>query len=141
MNTIPVIFVGHGGYPDGVRDAVRMILGRQDRVAVVSLAPADTTEDVADRVSTAIEGLGGTGHTALVLADLMGGGPANAAGLLALRHPDLHVVAGLNLPMALEVLTSTASGVAELAAVAEGAGRDGVIDVAARLRAAAGAGA
>jgi len=37
----------------------------------------------------------------------MCGSPANAVGLLALRNPDLHLVAGLNLPMVLEVLTST----------------------------------
>ena len=68
----------------------------------------------------------------------MGGSPANAVGLLALRDPDVHLVAGLNLPMVLEVLTSVVPTAAELAAVAERAGRDGVIDVAARLRAAAG---
>lgn len=132
MSTIPVIFVGHGGYPDGVRDAVEMILGEQPQVVTVSLAPDGSTEEVAERVAAAVDG-----NAALVLADLMGGSPANAVGLLALRDPDLHLVAGLNLPMVLEVLTSTASTAAELAAVAEGAGRDGVVDVAARLRAAA----
>jgi len=134
MSTIPVIFVGHGGYPDGVRDAVEMILGEQSRVATVSLAPHGSNEEIAERVGTAV---GGDGNAALVLADLMGGSPANAVGLLALRNPDLHLVAGLNLPMVLEVLTSTAPTAAELAAVAMRAGRDGVVDVAAGLRAAA----
>jgi len=49
MSTIPVIFVGHGGYPDGVRDAVEMILGEQPRVATVSLAPHGSTEEIAER--------------------------------------------------------------------------------------------
>jgi mannose/fructose-specific phosphotransferase system component IIA len=109
-----------------------MILGEQPQVVTVSLAPDGSTEEIAERVAAAVDG-----NAALVLADLMGGSPANAVGLLALRDPDLHLVAGLNLPMVLEVLTSTASTAAELAAVAEGAGRDGVVDVAARLRAAA----
>ncbi|HEX4702542.1 MAG TPA: PTS mannose transporter subunit IIAB [Pseudonocardiaceae bacterium] len=139
MSTIPVIFVGHGGYPNGVLDAVEMILGAQPHVAAVSLAPDGSTEEVAEQVSSAIGRLGGTGHAALVLADLMGGSPSNAVGLLALRNPELHLVAGLNLPMVLEVLTSTADTAAELASVAEGAGRAGVVDVAARLRAAAAA--
>src|SRR6266567_8994116 len=135
--TIPVIFVGHGGYPDGVRDAAEMILGEQQRVAVVSLPPNGSTEQLADEVTAAVDRIGAGGNGALVLADLMGGSPANAVGLLALRDPALHVVSGLNLPMVLEVLTSTADTAAELAGVAERAGRDGVIDVAARLRAAA----
>ena len=134
--TIPVIFVGHGGYPDGVRDAAEMILGEQQRVAVVSLPPNGSTEQLADEVTAAVDRIGAGGNGALVLADLMGGSPANAVGLLALRDPALHVVSGLNLPMVLEVLTSTADTAAELAGVAERAGRDGVIDVAARLRAA-----
>lgn len=138
MSTIPVIFVGHGGFPDGVRDAAEMILGPQPAVAAVSLPPNGSTEQLGDEVRSAIDRIGGGGgNGALVLADLMGGSPANAAGLLALRDPGLHVVSGLNLPMVLEVLTSTADTAAELAAVAADAGRGGVIDVAAGLRAAA----
>jgi mannose/fructose/sorbose-specific phosphotransferase system IIA component len=137
MSTVPVILVGHGGYPDGVRDAAEMILGEQSRVAAVSLPPNGSTEQLGDDVRAAVDRLADDGG-ALVLADLMGGSPANAVGLLALRDPALHVVSGLNLPMVLEVLTSTADTAGELAGVAERAGRDGVIDVAARLRAAAG---
>ncbi len=136
MSEVPVILVGHGGFPAGVLDAVTMILGEQDRVAVVSLPPDGSTEAVADQVNTELARLGGEAG-ALILADLMGGSPANAVGLLALREPRLHLVAGLNLAMALEVLTSLATTAAELAATAESAGRDGVIDVAARLRQAA----
>jgi PTS system mannose-specific IIA component len=136
MSTIPVILVGHGGFPVGVRDAVEMILGEQTNVATVSLPPDGSTEQVTAEVSATIEAFGTPGGPALVLADLMGGSPANAVGLLALRNPEVHLVAGLNLPMALEVLTSTEPTAGGLAAVAAGAGRDGVVDVAARLRAA-----
>jgi len=138
MSTVPVILVGHGGYPDGVRDATEMILGEQPRVVAVSLPPNGSIEQLADEVRAAVDRLTDGDGGALVLADLLGGSPANAVGLLALRDPALHVVSGLNLPMVLEVLTNTADTAAELAGVAERAGRDGVIDVAARLRAAAG---
>jgi PTS system N-acetylgalactosamine-specific IIA component len=136
MSEVPVVLIGHGGFPAGVLDAVTMILGEQDRVAVVSLPPDGSTEAVADQVTSALAQLGGEAG-ALILADLMGGSPANAVGLLAMKDPSLQLVAGLNLAMALEVLTSIAPTAAELAAVAESAGRDGVIDVAARLREAA----
>jgi mannose/fructose/sorbose-specific phosphotransferase system IIA component len=108
MSTIPVVLVGHGGFPAGVRDAVEMILGEQSNVATVALPPDGSTEDVAEQVGSAVHLLGGSDGAALVLADLMGGSPANAVGLLALRNPALHLVAGLNLAMALEVLTSGA---------------------------------
>lgn len=134
--TVPVILVGHGGCPAGMLDAIEMILGEQQHVRAVSLPPDGSTEQIAEQVGAAIDLLGGTGG-ALVLADLMGGSPANAVGLLVLRDPNLHLVSGLNLPMALEVLTSIAETAAELATVAASAGRDGVVDIAARLRAAA----
>ena len=135
--SVPVILVGHGGYPAGVLDAVEMILGEQEHVTAVSLPPDGSTEEITEQVGAAVDLLGGQ-DGALVLADLMGGSPANAVGLLALRDPNVHLVSGLNLPMALEVLTQPSGTAAELADVAQRAGRDGVIDVAARLRAAAG---
>jgi PTS system mannose-specific IIA component/PTS system mannose-specific IIB component len=134
--TVPVIFVSHGGYAEGVRDAVEMILGEQDRVGTVSLPPNGSTEEVSAGVTAALDRLGATGGEALVLADLMGGSPANAVGALALANPALQLVSGLNLPMVLEVLTSTESTAAGLAAVAAAAGREGVLDVGAQLRAA-----
>lgn len=133
--TVPVILVGHGGYPAGVLDAVELILGEQPHVTAVSLAPDGSAEQLAERVGELI----GDSGQALVLADLMGGSPANAVGLLVLRDRQIQLVSGLNLPMALEVLTCGATTATELAAVAAAAGRDGVIDVAARLRAAANA--
>jgi mannose/fructose/sorbose-specific phosphotransferase system IIA component len=136
MAEVPLVLVGHGGYPAGVRDAVEMILGRQDGVATVSLPPDGSTEQVADAVRTALAELGGSGG-ALVLADLTGGSPSNAVGALALADPALQLVAGLNLPMALEVLTSPETDAAALAAVAADAGSRGVSDVGASLRAAA----
>jgi PTS system mannose-specific IIA component len=134
--TVPVVFVGHGGFPAGVFDAVEMILGPQEHVATVSLPPDGSTEAVAEQVTAAVDRLGGD-QGALVLADLLGGSPANAVGLLVLRDPRLYLVAGLNLSMALEVLTSVVDTAAELADVAAAAGRGGVVDVAAQLRAAA----
>jgi mannose PTS system EIIA component len=134
---VAVIFVGHGGFPQGVLDAVEMILGQQPSVAVVSLPPNGSSEELGEQVRAAIDRLGGA-DGALVLADLMGGSPANAVGLLALRDRSVQVVSGLNLPMVLEVLTSTEDTAAGLAGIAANAGREGVVDVAARLREAAG---
>lgn len=135
MGAVPVILVGHGGYADGVRDAAEMILGEQQRMATVSLAPDDMPERVTARVREAVAAIpGGSGAGALVLADLFGGSPANAAAVAAADDPGLEVVAGLSLPMLLEVLTSTEETAAALAALAMESGRAGVRDVMARLR-------
>lgn len=135
--TVPVIFVGHGGYAAGVRDAAEMILGEQEHVGTVSLPPNGSLEQLGEDITAELTRLGATGNEALVLADLMGGSPSNAAARIALTNPDLHLVSGLNLPMVLEVLTSVEETAAALAGVALHAGREGVQDVAAQLREAA----
>ncbi|HJP78553.1 MAG TPA: PTS mannose transporter subunit IIAB [Pseudonocardiaceae bacterium] len=139
--TVPVIFVGHGGYAAGVRDAAEMILGEQEHVGTVSLPPNGSLEQLGEDIAAELTRLGAQDGAndaeALVLADLMGGSPSNAAARIALTNPNLHLVSGLNLPMVLEVLTSIEETAAGLAGVALHAGREGVQDVAAQLREAA----
>jgi mannose/fructose-specific phosphotransferase system component IIA len=101
------------------------------------LPPNGSLEQLGEDITAELTRLGATDNEALVLADLMGGSPSNAAARLALTNPKLHLVSGLNLPMVLEVLTSVEETAAELVAVALHAGREGVQDVAAQLREAA----
>ncbi|MFL6077264.1 MAG: PTS sugar transporter subunit IIA [Mycobacteriales bacterium] len=133
---VPVVLVGHGGLPAGLRHAAEMILGEQDRLGVVSLPPDGDPDAVHAELVAVLDQLGGTAAGALVLADLFGGSPANAAGRLALADPKVAVVAGASLPMLLEVLTSAEETADGLAAVAVESGRTAVTDVGAQLRAA-----
>ncbi|PZS04533.1 MAG: PTS mannose transporter subunit IIAB [Pseudonocardiales bacterium] len=138
MTQVPVVLLGHGDYASGVRSAVELILGPQRELADVSLAPEGSTEQVTADVKAELERLGyldSGAAGALVLVDLFGGSPANAVSAMALADPRLQVVAGLNLPMALEVLTSSEGSAERLATLALGAGTDGVIDVGAKVRA------
>jgi mannose/fructose-specific phosphotransferase system component IIA len=72
----------------------------------------------------------------LVLIDLFGGTPGNAAAL-GLRDRSYAVVSGVNLPMLLEVLLSRSSGISvkELVDIALQAGQSSIIDVGARFEA------
>jgi PTS system mannose-specific IIA component len=124
--TVPIILAGHGSLPSGVGEAAELILGPQPRLAVCELRPQDSPEEFGARLRT----LAGDATELLVLADLHGGSPCNTVRALAAGgHPRIRLVSGLNLPMLLEVLLHPTSGVAELAAVARAAGRDGVVDV------------
>lgn len=132
----PIVIVGHGGFPDGLRDAIEMIVGPQVALATVSLGPADEPTDVARRIDDALTEMGaGADDDALVFADLFGGSPANAAASLLARRPDLEVLAGVNLPMAVEILTDRSAPARDLAAKALEAGRDSVVDAGSKIRA------
>ncbi|WP_203530697.1 PTS sugar transporter subunit IIA [Thermaerobacter sp. PB12/4term] len=125
-----VILVGHGSLPQGMLAAAELILGPQEQVHALGLEPGDSPEVLAGRLESLVAG---AERGVLVLADLFGGSPANAAARVLMGGSrGVQVVAGLNLPMLLEVLMARLQGVAdaaELARRAAEAGRDGVRDM------------
>lgn len=137
---VPVVFVGHAELPEGVRSAVEMILGPQENLATVQLGPAADPADTARQVGQALDQMHADARVgALVLTDLQGGSPSNAAAAVFLERRYVRVVAGLSLPMALEVLADRQGRTAgELADVAVVAGRRSVTDVSSSLAAVAG---
>jgi PTS system mannose-specific IIA component len=132
---LPVLFVGHGELPDGVRSAVEMILGPQEKLATVQLGPAADPAETSHQIVQALDEMQVDPLVgALILADLPGGSPSNAAAAVFLERRHVRLVAGLSLPMALEVLVDRHGRTpTEMAEVAVGAGRMGVADVSAAL--------
>lgn len=137
---LPVLFVGHAELPDGIRSAVEMIMGPQERLGTVQLGPAADPAAISLEIEQALHAMDVDPDAgALILADLPGGSPSNAAAAVFLRHRHLRLVAGLSLPMALEVLADRYGRTAqELAEVAVSAGHQGAVDVSQSLVAAAG---
>ena len=135
---LPVLFVGHAELPDGIRSAVEMIMGPQERLATVQLGPAADPAEISRQIEQALDGMGVDPVAgALILADLPGGSPSNAAAAVFLQRRHLRLVAGLSLPMALEVLADRYGRTAEeLAEVAVAAGQQGTVDVSRNLTAA-----
>ena len=135
---LPVLLVGHGPLASGLRGAIEMIAGPQERLDVVQLRPEDDIEGVSKRLETALQKLGvKEDGEAVIFADLFGAAPANAAASLLRHRPNLEIVAGMNLPMLLEVLLGR-EGVSarELAEGAVTAGRESIRDVGEVIRSA-----
>lgn len=132
---VGVVLVGHGGMARGLLEAAELILGPQENVVALGLDPSEDPGTLAAAIRSAAERLGT--EQLVVLADLFGGSPANAAATLWRHGSRMAIIAGLNLPMLLEVLVSRdASSAADVARVAVQAGREGVRDVVAALRSA-----
>jgi mannose/fructose/sorbose-specific phosphotransferase system IIA component len=133
--SIGVLIVGHGDLGQALVSSALMIVGEQDNVAAVSLKPQDNLETCQCALKIGIERLNGS-QGVIVLADLFGGTPCNAAAL-GQRERSYPIVAGVNLPMLLEVLLSRdqVTSVDELTSIALEAGSKSIIDVGALLRA------
>nr|WP_052478113.1 PTS sugar transporter subunit IIA [Kibdelosporangium sp. MJ126-NF4]CEL16201.1 PTS system, mannose-specific IIB component / PTS system, mannose-specific IIA component [Kibdelosporangium sp. MJ126-NF4]CTQ94126.1 PTS system, mannose-specific IIB component (EC 2.7.1.69) / PTS system, mannose-specific IIA component (EC 2.7.1.69) [Kibdelosporangium sp. MJ126-NF4] len=107
-----IVLIGHGGLPDGMRDAVELILGPQPRLAALGLLAGQSPDDLRERLMSLVDG------ETLVLADIQGGTPWNVASTVAHGRADVEVVAGFSLPMVLAVLTGDASSPTDLAVIA-----------------------
>jgi mannose/fructose/sorbose-specific phosphotransferase system IIA component len=135
---IGVLVICHGGLGQALLDTVAMLVGPPAKAWAVGLMPGEGVEDLETKVRAALGRLD-PDDGALCLVDIPGGVPARVAGALTVgTGRAVETVSGVNLPMLAEALLrrddADLSALAELAARA---GRDGVVDLGAALRAAA----
>lgn len=115
-----LILMSHGRMAEETLASTQMIVGELADAAIVSM--------------TAEDGLSGTqaklaAVPTLVLADLKGGTPCNVAMMAMGTYPQLRVVAGLNLAMAIEAAVSPVENVDELAAYLTQIGQSAVTTI------------
>ena len=124
---VGIVIVTHGELADGLLDAARAVAGRAERCTSVCLREGDSVEELGPRIASALDSVD-DGDGVFVLVDMWGASPFNSAAVLALRAASpLEVIAGVNLPMVLELLVQRdAKGFEGLTAIALTAGRDGI---------------
>ncbi len=98
-----VLVFTHAGLADGFVSAAEMILGGpQKRFAAVAFREGDDLIQKSQEIGEAIRGMDAA--FTVVLTDLFGASPANAASL-AIVEAQAAIVTGANLSMLLEALT------------------------------------
>lgn len=132
---VGVVLAAHGPLPMALLESVGMIMGELPQVSSVSLMPGDSLEGLVDRLQSAVNAVN-TDQGVLILLDLFGGTPANAAALLSQQMRGVQAVSGVNLPMLLETLLARmgTDDVEILAETAHTAGRAGVVNIVAALQ-------
>jgi PTS system mannose-specific IIA component len=129
---IGIVLVAHGALASGLKDAAEMIVGPQERFRAIGMDAAADLDQLRHIIEAAAAEVGSDGGL-LVLADLMGGSPANASAALALQG--VPVICGVNLPMLLEVLIQREQvPLQQLVQIAVGAALQGIVNMAEQLR-------
>lgn len=96
-----IIVSAHAALSEGLLGAVFMIAGEQEQLYSVPFLPGESLTDLVERVSRQITDSGA--EKALVLTDLFGASPANAASAALFSVPaETAVVTGVNLAALLE---------------------------------------
>lgn len=123
---VAVIVAAHGRLAEGLVASSAMIAGPQEDLVPVTFEQSEGPDDLLAKYAAAVEGSPSDQY--LLLVDLLGGSPYNAAARFAAERDDADVVTGVNLPMLIEVLGRRMVGadLAELVEVARTAGSNGV---------------
>lgn len=101
-----LILISHGLFCEELKKSTEMIMGQQDIIHTVSLLPSEGPDDFKKKLLDVIEPL----EDFVVLADLMGGTPANVASSLLLNGKDFKLYVGMNMPMVIGFLNNVLIG-------------------------------
>lgn len=98
------IIVGtHGQLAEELVNTCAMICGRPDKLRTVTLVPGEGPDDLIEKYKKAIEELGAD-NGIIILNDLFGGSPYNAACRIAANDERCGIITGVSLPMLIELV-------------------------------------
>lgn len=101
---IGIIIISHGILADGLLESSKLLCGTNDGVISVKLEPIDSPDKFHKKLEDAIEKVDG-GEGIIILADILGGTPANQSVLLQEHRDDIEVITGVNMPLLIEAIT------------------------------------
>lgn len=107
---IGIIVVSHGNLSKEIIETSKLIIGEQKKCDYLTLNHGDDPEVFGSNLEKKVKRIN-DGDGVLVFADLFGGTPCNQAVFLKKRlsRNDLKVIAGVNLPIFLELVNSRES--------------------------------
>lgn len=92
-----LILISHGSMAEGVKQSCELIMGPQEHVHTVCLLPEEGPEDFQKKFEDKISKFDLADVD--VFCDLMGGTPSNVVSRLIMGGKNIHLLAGMNLPM------------------------------------------
>ncbi|WP_064580505.1 PTS galactosamine/N-acetylgalactosamine transporter subunit IIA [Streptobacillus moniliformis] len=99
---IKILITGHGKISSGILSSVELIYGVSEELVAIDFTQEITPEILEDKIEKEILS---SKDGVLILSDIAGGTPFKVASILSLKHENVKVIGGMNLPMVLEVLS------------------------------------
>lgn len=118
---IGIVIVAHGGLAREYLAAVEHVVGKQDGVVAISIAPDHDRKEKQDEILAAADAVD-QGNGVVVVTDMFGGSPSNLS-VLACQRSNRKILYGANLPMLIKLAKSRHMGVDDAVESALAAGR------------------
>ena len=111
-----IVVMGHGGYAEGVRQNLEMIVGQSENMYFIDLTKEDDLAALENKVNHLIEGFNDDVDEVLFACDLLGASPFRVAATICVKHPGKYfTVAGLNSMALMELSMECDLSIEELA--------------------------
>jgi PTS system mannose-specific IIA component len=98
-----LVVVAHFNLAREMVAATELIVGKQEQFVAVDIFPEDQVENTKEKLVSALKATD-TGDGVIILTDMFGGTPSNIS-LSFLEEGRVEVVAGVNLPMLIKLVT------------------------------------
>lgn len=98
-----IILCGHGYLAEAMKYSVEMVYGTADNVHPLRFEKGQNMEDIVREMQALLSRLNTS--DVVIIVDLMGGSPYNAASTLAMQQPTIRVITGMSLPLCLEAVS------------------------------------
>ena len=128
MKEIPVILISHGHYAKYALESAEMIIGKQENCEVISVTEDKDLDSVTKELEEVYKKLKNE-KGVIILTDIRGGTPSNAAANLLVRESDILALSGYNMPLLLELFTNRDLGMEELKASLYEAFNESLVDL------------
>lgn len=115
------MIVAHGGLAAEYLSAVEHVVGKQDGIYAIAIAPDDDRAVKQDEICDAADA-SDTGSGVVIVTDMFGGSPSNLS-LRACSPKDRRIMYGANLPMLVKLAKSRRKSVQDAVSAALDAGR------------------
>lgn len=99
-----IVVCTHSDFAEGIRNALEMIVGKQENFDVVCFREGEDMLELSGRIKAVTDRYEEAGEKYVVCADLFGATPFNASAA-ALAACDTSVITGVNLPLLLQLAT------------------------------------
>jgi PTS system mannose-specific IIA component len=123
---IGIVILTHGALGLELLRTAEMIIGKQDKVDILSVQNGSSLSDLASNLDSLKEKYQKDGL--LILTDMFGGSPSNVA-MAYLDNKNIEVITGVNLPMLIKAFTvrKDTSSPQELAKLASNTAKESII--------------
>jgi mannose/fructose-specific phosphotransferase system component IIA len=107
--TKKIFLISHNDFASGLKKSLEMICGQQEHLYSFGLMPGGHPDIIISQIETMFD----EKDQVIILGDIAGGSMCNAA-LRLTKNENVTLIAGMNLPLAMEMVLSNPNSVEEV---------------------------